>query len=185
VARRLVADQTPRMVLDVGAGAAPWSLAVARLVPSVHVTALDLAPVLPSTRRHVAEAGASGQYDFLAGDVFEADLPHAAYNLVFVANVCHLFDADTNRRLIRRLAPVLGPGGTLAVVDILRDPNSVDSHRRVALYALGLMMRTETGGVYEEADFAAWLTEAELTAYRRHPLGGPLPIALMTAHRPF
>src|SRR5262249_25282997 len=48
-----VADQlaVPGLrVLDVGAGAAPWSLALAARQPDCQVTAVDLPAVLPSTR---------------------------------------------------------------------------------------------------------------------------------------
>ena len=43
-------------VLDVGAGAAPWSIALAEADPSCHVTALDLPEVLAVTRQAVADA---------------------------------------------------------------------------------------------------------------------------------
>lgn len=54
-------------VLDVGAGTAPWSLALARRAPGCHVTALDLPAVLPATRAAVDAAGCSDRFTSEAG----------------------------------------------------------------------------------------------------------------------
>src|SRR4029450_7896331 len=79
-------------ILDVGAGAAPWSLVLARRDPGCRVTALDFASVLALTRRAVGEAGFADQFEYLAGDAFEVSLPPATYDLVLLGNLCHLFD---------------------------------------------------------------------------------------------
>ena len=170
-------------VLDVGAGAAPWSLALAAADPRARITALDLPDVLPVTRRAVAQAGMDDRFRLVPGDVFTADLPEEAYDLVLLANVCHLFDADTNRALLRRLRRVLRPGGTLAVVDALpsEDP---DEHRLLALYALGLRLRTVAGAVYPLASYSAWAEEAGLGPVGAVPLSRTPPLALLTCTAP-
>jgi hypothetical protein len=56
-------------ILDVGAGAAPWSLAIARHNPRCRVTALDLGAVLAVTRRAVAAAGHADRFDYVSCDV--------------------------------------------------------------------------------------------------------------------
>ena len=122
-------------VLDVGAGAAPWSLAVARRDPRCRVTALDLPGVLTTTQEAVAAAGCSDQFRYLAGDIFTVSLGRSAYDLVLLGNLCHLFDAPTNRRLLRRLRPALRSGGRVAVVDVLPSATDPASRRSVALYA--------------------------------------------------
>jgi hypothetical protein len=60
-------------ILDVGAGAAPWSLAIARRNPRCRVTALDLGAVLAVTRRAVATAGQADRFDYISGDVFDGN----------------------------------------------------------------------------------------------------------------
>ena len=79
-------------VLDVGAGAAPWSLAVARRNARCRVTALDLDAIIPVTRRAVAASGCAERFEYLPGDVFEVSVPEREYDLVLLGNVCHLFD---------------------------------------------------------------------------------------------
>jgi hypothetical protein len=66
-------------VLDVGAGAAPWSMALAACSPAVHVTALDLPPVIATTQRAVEAANLGDRFDYVSGDMFTCELPQAAY----------------------------------------------------------------------------------------------------------
>ena len=139
---------TPSLqVLDVGAGAAPWSLALAARDPGCQVTAVDLPAVLAATRQAVAAAGRDGQFHYLSGDLFEVEWGSRVYDLVIVGNLCHLFNEATNRRLLGRLLDALRPGGKLAILDAL--PNErFDGPRPVVLYALGLILRTTRGCVY-------------------------------------
>jgi SAM-dependent methyltransferase len=79
-------------VLDVGAGAAPWSIGLARYSPGVRVTALDLPAVIATTQRAVDAADLGDRFDYLPADMFTCTLPRGAYDVVLLANVCHLFD---------------------------------------------------------------------------------------------
>ena len=97
-------------VLDVGAGAAPWSIAVAQRNPSCRVTAVDLSTVIPVTQHAVTAAGVADRYDYLSGDLFSLDLGQTA-NLAMAGNFCHLFDEATNHILMARLFSALVPGG--------------------------------------------------------------------------
>jgi SAM-dependent methyltransferase len=179
---RLLAPFAGR-VLDVGAGAAPWSAALAAAEPAVRVTCLDLPQVLAETQRSVAAAGLAERVDYLAGNVFTMSLPASGYDLVLLGNVCHLFDPATNALLLRRLRDTLVPGGTLAIVDVL--PSTDPAARvRVALYDLGLLLRTTRGQVYSIEDYEAWAQAAGFGELSTRLLDGPVDACLMTARVP-
>ena len=182
-ADHLASAAAPAAVLDVGAGAAPWSLALAHRLPHCRFTALDLPAVVATTRTAVEAAGHATRFTLLEADMFTADLPTAAYDLVIVGNLCHLFDASTNRRLLARLTRTLRPNGTLAVLDVLPDTCGID-HRWLALYALGLHARTTSGQVHPYAAYQQWLTEAALISPGRIDLPTTPPLTLLTAHHP-
>ncbi len=170
-------------VLDLGAGAAPWSLALAARTPDMRVTAVDVPAVLAVTRQVVATSGYDAQFDYLSGDLFTIELGCSAYDLAIAGNLCHLFDEATNRRLLGRLFDVLRPGGTVAIVDAL--PNErLDGPRPVVLYALGLLLRTNLGQVYPFSTYVGWLREVGYEAVERNELSEALPISLITARRP-
>ncbi|MDQ4020152.1 MAG: class I SAM-dependent methyltransferase [Actinomycetota bacterium] len=166
-------------VLDVGAGAAPWSIALAAADPTAQVTALDLPEVLRTTRRTVEAAGLGTRFEFRAGDMFTAELPQAAYDVIILGNVCHLFSPDANRTLLQRLRSALRDGGTLAIVDALpsEDP---EERRSLSLYSLGLRMRTSAGAVHPLDAYATWIQEARYGAVRAISLSRRPPLALLT-----
>lgn len=185
-AAEAVADRlaTPRLsVLDVGAGAAPWSVALAARHADCRVTAVDLPGVLGNTRRAVKAAGLERQFTYLAGDFFSIDLGRARYDLVIAGNICHLFDERSNRVLLARLFGALRLGGRVAVLDEL--PTEVmDGPRTVMLYALGLLLRSGSGQVYPFSTYAGWLRDSGFEAVNRaEPDPSPL-ISLITARRP-
>lgn len=170
-------------VLDLGAGAAPWSLALAARDSETRVTAMELPAVLPATRRAVAAAGYAAQFDYLDGDLFAIDVGRSAYDLTIAGNVCHLFDEATNRRLVGRLFDVLRPGGTLAILEAL-PTERFDGPRPVILYALGLLLRTTCGQVYPFSTYVGWLRDAGYEVVERIDLSMAPPISLIKARRP-
>jgi SAM-dependent methyltransferase len=170
-------------VLDIGAGAAPWSLALAARDADRKVTAVELPAVMASTRSAVRAAGLDGQYVFVEGDAFEVDWGEpASFDLALVANLSHLFDEDANVRLLRRVAEAVRPRGSVAVIDILANERG-DGPRAAALYALGLVLRTAQGRIYPYSTFRRWLNETGFADLRRRRLAGPFPLTLITARR--
>lgn len=170
-------------VLDLGAGAAPWSLALAARNPDTCVMAVDVPAVLKVTRQVVASSGYATQFDYLSADLLTIDLGRCEYDLAIAGNLCHLFDEATNRRLLGRLFDTLRPGGTLAILDAL--PNErLDGPRPVVLYALGLLLRTNRGQVYPFSTYVGWLREVGYEAVERIDLAPTPPISLIMARRP-
>ena len=169
-------------VLDAGAGAAPWSLAVAARDPACLVTAVDLPAVVPATRRAVRDAGRERQFRFLAGDLYDVDLERGGYDLAIAGNLCHLFNGDANRRLLGRLYDALAPGGRLAVMDVI--PDEEPRPRWVALYELGLFLRTASGRVHPLAAYLDWLHDAGFEPPEQHHLVDQAQAVLLVARRP-
>ncbi|RJQ75703.1 class I SAM-dependent methyltransferase [Pseudonocardiaceae bacterium YIM PH 21723] len=164
-----------RTVLDVGAGSSPWGIALARRDPECRITALDLPGVLPATRRAVESAGLCSQFGFLPGDLFEVPLPERGFDLIVLAQVCHLFDAARAAQAVRLLAAALRPGGTLAVVDSL--PGSPGT----ATQELSLLLQTTAGTVHEPEDQRKWFLSAGLRSDKRVDVHAVPGITLLTA----
>lgn len=172
-----------RRVLDLGAGAAPWSLALAAADPECVITAVDLPPVLPITRQAVTAAGCEAQFRFVGEDLFTVTLEERAFDLVIVGNLCHLLDESANRQLFNRVARWLASGGTAAVIDFLPNERG-DSPRGVVLYAVELVRRTTVGQVYPFSSYAGWLRAAGYEGVERIELSSSPPVTLVRARRP-
>ncbi|MGH4010524.1 MAG: methyltransferase [Pseudonocardiaceae bacterium] len=111
--------------------------------------------------------------------MFIADLPQAAYDLIILGNVCHLFSQNANRALMRRLRPALRPGATLAIIDALpsEDP---EERRSLCLYALGLRLRTSAGAVHPLEAYATWTRKAGYSKVRAIALTRTPSLVLLT-----
>jgi len=155
-------------VLDVGTGAAGWSLGLARRDPTTTVTALDWPAVLAIARNAAAKAGLAERFATIAGDYHAVALAEAAFDLAIVANVTHLETAAGNQALFERLRRSLRPGGEIAVIDVF--PGQPGSALPAALYALGLALRTINGRVHGAAELAGWLAVAGFGDCRFIPL---------------
>jgi SAM-dependent methyltransferase len=166
-------------VLDVGAGAATWSIALASSSPAIRVTALDLPRVIATTQRAVDAANLGSRFDYLPGDMFTCELRAAAYDIVLLANVCHLFDEAHNRALLGRLRSALRPGGLVAIIDVLpsRDPAE---QRSISLYALDLRLRTSSGAVHPIAAYETWTNDAGFGPVHVERLSAQPSLSLLT-----
>jgi ubiquinone/menaquinone biosynthesis C-methylase UbiE len=158
-------------VLDIGAGAAGWSLALARRDPTTTVTALDWPAVLAIAHKAAADAGLQERFATIAGDYHRVALPEAAFDLAIVANVTHLETATGNRDLFERLRRSLRPGGKIEIIDVF--PVQPAGALPAALYALGLALRTTHGRVHSAADLESWLAAAGFDDCRFAPLEAP------------
>lgn len=170
-AERFAAELSPwtGRVLDVGAGAAPWTIALASRNPEVHVTAVDFPAVLTRTRRAVTAAGLVRRFDYLPGDALDVALP--AHDLAVVGNVCHLFDEAHNRALLAKLHRTTR---RVAIVDVL--PSADPAVRR---YALGLLTRARGGAVHPLTAYEEWARHAGFAGVTTVSLSADPPLTLL------
>lgn len=113
-------EATPSTVLDVGAGTGWLLLALAARWPDARVVALDgSAGMLSVARQRVAQAWPRRQsgFEWLIAEASSMPLPDGSVDLVTVAFVLEL--VDDRRRLLREIARVLRPGGTLGLVSLM------------------------------------------------------------------
>lgn len=169
-------------VLDVGAGSAVWSLAMAAREPALRVTALDLPEVLPRAAERAAALGLTARFDTLAGDFHAVELPSEVFDRIVLANVLHLETAEGAAALVARLAPALRPDGVLVVVDSCSD-GTPEMDLAAAMYALHLALRTGHGRPWPDAELRRWLTDAGLGRVERVFLSGAWPLAAWVAAR--
>lgn len=144
-----------RKIVDVGAGSGIWSLTMAGRDAGTRVTAVDWPAVLEVAEETAENLGVRDRLTTLAGNFHEVELPQASFDLAVAANVAHLQTHDQNASLFGKLHAALVPGGELLIVDAL--PGSSQGGAPLALYHLGLALRTASGRVYSPAELAAML----------------------------
>ena len=167
----------PRRVLDIGAGAASWSIALAEHSEDIFVTVNDLPPVMESSKEAIKEHGLERQFDFLPGDFEDLVFGTAQYDLIFLCNVCRFLGEERSRQLLNKLRDALSPGGCLVLADVMLDQDYQYPIFGLVL-SLSMMVNTLKGDIYAEIDYRRWLKDEGFTQIQAVRLGGPCPILL-------
>jgi len=167
-------------ILDVAAGAAPWSIAFAEAIPEARVTALDYAQVIPVTREYTDKYGVSSRYSFIEGDLRESDFGLERYDLVILGHIIHGEGRDGGIRLIEKSATALKKGGQLLIAEFI--PNDERTGPALPLlFGLNMMIATQGADVFTMREYREWLKSAGFRTIKviRTP-AAPSPLILAT-----
>jgi SAM-dependent methyltransferase len=146
-----------RRFLDVGAGPGTYAIALCRQHPELRATIFDLPGTLAVTRRHVDASGLADRIELVAGDYLRDPLP-GGHELVFLSNVIHGEDADTNRALMRKISEALPAGGRVMIKDHVTDESGT-SPAPAAIFSIAMLLFTR-GRDYAFAEIREWLLAA-------------------------
>lgn len=135
-------------LLDVGG--APGTYARRFAAAGWDVTVLDLPETLALGEADLAEAGVAT----VGGDATRA-LPEGPWDAIYLGNVVHLFAPGVAADLLRRAGAALAPGGILAVQEVLGDLSPQGPG-----FGVMMLLSTEGGDAYPEADYRAWMAAA-------------------------
>jgi SAM-dependent methyltransferase/predicted transcriptional regulator len=143
-------------ILDVGAGAAPWSLALALADSGARVTAVDFPDVLEVAQGFIKRFHAVKQYELRAGDFQEVPFERNAYDLVILGHICHGEGEAGSRKLIKKCFDALKPGGRILIAEFLS--NDLKTGPEIPLlFAVNMLLLTPQGDVFSAKDFKRWL----------------------------
>ena len=155
IADGLVAELGPpqfRHLLDVGGASGTWTLAFLRAVPSATATIFDLPHAIEMARSRVASSGMAKRITLVSGD-FYCDLLPAGADFAWVSAIAHQHSRAHNRELFSKVFSALVPGGRIAVRDIVMQPcRTLPADG--ALFAINMLLNTETGGTFTFEEFA-------------------------------
>jgi len=175
VARLIDLDGVDR-VLDVGGGSGAFAMAFAEKKPGLIAVIFDLPNVLPLTREYIAAAELTSCVTTAVGDYLVDPLP-TGFDLVFLSAVIHSNSAAQNAALIRSCAAALNPGGRVAVVDWVMDDDRV-APAGGAFFALNMLVATDHGDTFTEAEIRGWMAGAGLAPGPRIETGSGATIVI-------
>lgn len=158
-------------VLDLGAGGAPWSIAVLAACPGGRAVVNDLPGVVDVACRRATEHGVADRCEFRPGDYHAVALETAAYDLAVLGHVCRAEGDEGSRRLIGRAFDALLPGGRLLLADYFVGPER-RTNPHAALMGTTMAASTLHGATYTAAEVSGWLRTAGFERVRLiEPIG--------------
>jgi 3-hydroxy-5-methyl-1-naphthoate 3-O-methyltransferase len=166
-------------ILDVAAGAAPWSLPFAQALPQVRITAMDFPEVTAVTREYAQRFGVADRFDYLEGSVWETEFGDRQYDLVILGHIIHAFGETAGRKLIQKSYRALKPGGTVLIAEMI--PNDQRSGPPMpVLFGLNMLLHTSEGDVYTMGQYRRWLRDAGFSGIKTVAVPSPSPVILAT-----
>ena len=145
-------------ILDVGGASGTWTLAFLRQQPKLKATLFDLPDAIIQARERLMSGPFVGRVQLIGGDFYADELPQGA-DLAWVSAIIHQHDREHNRELFSKVHRALAAGGTIAIRDFVMEPD----HTRPpagTLFAINMLVGTETGGTFTFEEIAADLVAA-------------------------
>jgi ubiquinone/menaquinone biosynthesis C-methylase UbiE len=167
----------PTKVLDVAAGHGAWGIAFAKKNPQAQLVALDWAPVLEVAKENARAAAVADRFSTIAGSAFDVELG-SDYDVVLVPNFLHHFNAADCVRFLKRAHAVLRPGGTVAIVEFVPNPDRI-TPPAAAGFSLIMLATTPEGDAYTFAEYSDMLAQAGFKAPTVQPLPASMNVAVL------
>jgi SAM-dependent methyltransferase len=158
-------------VLDLGAGRAPWAIAVLEQSAGSTAVVNDLPGVIDDAVATVEARGLADRVAFRPGDFHTIDVEPGAYDLVVLGHVCRTEGDERAAALVRRAFAALRPGGSVLLADYFADDgrkfNPFGAHMGLTMAA-----NTERGGLVTTSQASGWLRSAGFESIRLlEPIG--------------
>jgi 2-polyprenyl-3-methyl-5-hydroxy-6-metoxy-1,4-benzoquinol methylase len=180
IAKKLKLPDAPSRLLDVGGGHGMFSIIMCQHFANLHATVLDSHSSLETARKHIATHNLQDRITLQQADLWAADWGEE-YDVVFLFNLLHHFNRETNVKLLQKTANALKPGGTVSILDqIAGKMPGAAANAFIRLIALQYYLFAD-GRVFTHDDLTDMLTQTGFTGIQFHKLGKAPGTSLMTA----
>ena len=168
-----------RQILDVAAGSGAWSLAFAKAIPEARVATVDFPEMTSITKDFAEKLGVADRYEYLEGDLRQADFGRDSYDLVILGHIIHSEGEAHGKELLRKSHAALRPGGKLLIAEFV--PNDARTGPAMPLlFGLNMLLQTEEGGVFTLSEYRGWLKAMGFRQVTTIPVPHPTTVILAT-----
>jgi SAM-dependent methyltransferase len=158
-------------VLDLGAGGAPWSIAMLKACTGAHAVVNELPGVVEVAAARLEEHGVADRAVLYPGDFHTIPIEPDAYDYVVLGHVCRTEGAAGAQHLIERAYLALRPEGRLILSDYFPD-NTRTYNPFGVLMGVTMMAATARGFTFTHEKFVAWMRGVGFEAIRLvEPIG--------------
>jgi SAM-dependent methyltransferase len=168
-------------LLDIGGGSGAYSMEFICKKPDIRATVFDLPNVVPITRQFIEKEGFSDKINICTGDYTVDDLP-GRFDLAFLSAIIHSNSLEINHDLIRKCYKSLNSNGKIIIQDWIMN-NERTQPAVGAVFAINMLVGTESGDCFTEQEVTEMLTEAGFENVSRTELESGL--SQVIAHKIF
>lgn len=153
-------------VLDIGGGPGLYAAEFCNALPDARVCVLDMPGAGEIGREFLSERSHENRVHYIAGDALDVETRNVTgadgsgkFDLIFMSNLIHSMKAAEVKRLYRRCADWITPGGRVVVKDFFLDDSRTNPPRS-ALFSINMLINTDGGDCYTWSETEVWLKEA-------------------------
>ena len=157
--------KSARSLLDIGGGPGTYALAFLQKNPQLQATVMDRQDALDVAQILAEQCSMESRLSYQAGNFIE-DKIAGKYDIIWYSNVLHIYSPSENLKVFRKIRRALKPGGRLLIQDtFLENPKGLRP-LETNLFAVSMLLYTDTGNTYPIQDVRAWLQKAGLSRTR-------------------
>ena len=160
-----------RRLLDLGGGPGTYAIHFCLKNPALSAAVFDLPTTRPFAEKTIARFHLERRIAFSPGDYHADDIP-GRFDVAWLSHILHADGPDACLRLIRKAVGALEPGGLIIVHEFILD-DTLDGPVFPALFSLNMLLGTESGRAYSEAEIRSMLAAAGVRDIRRVPVKTP------------
>ena len=160
-----------RRFLDLGGGPGTYAIHFCLNHMELQATVYDLATTRPFAEKTIARFGLTDRVRFLDGDYVNEAIP-GRYDVAWLSHILHGESPEDCQRIVDKTVAAVEPGGLVMIHEFILN-NTLDGPLFPALFSLNMLLQTEGGQAYSEAQLTEMLTRAGVGEIRRLPFRGP------------
>ena len=170
-------------LLDVGGGSGAYPIELCRARPGLSATVFDLPHVCTIAADNIAQAGLSDRITTVPGDFLSDGALPTGHDVILFSMILHDWDEPTNRALLAKAHKALPPGGLVVISELLLNADRTGP-APAALMGMNMLVETEGGRNYSDAEYRSWLTDAGFTDAHTVHFDAPGANGAVVATRP-
>jgi hypothetical protein len=160
-----------KRLLDLGGGPGTYAIHFCLKNPALSASVIDLPTTRPFAEKTIAGFGLESRVAFTPGD-YHSDEISGRYDVAWLSHILHAEGPDVCLNIIRKTVSALEPGGAIFIHEFMLN-NQLDGPLFPALFSLNMLLGTESGRAYSEADLSGMLAATGVRDIRRIPLQTP------------
>jgi predicted O-methyltransferase YrrM len=158
-------------LLDLGGGPGTYAIHFCKQNPKLKATVYDL----PTTRRFAEKTiesfGMSDRIQFLDVDYLEEGI-EGTYDAAWLSHILHGEGPDGCADILQKTVSALAPGGIILIHDFILN-DTMDGPLFPALFSLNMLLGTDGGQSYSEAQIRSMLSNAGIKDIKRIKITSP------------
>ncbi len=148
-----------RRLLDIGGGPGTYALAFLRRNPKLQATVMDRPAALEVASELAQSTSVGSRLSLQPGDFLDETI-EGKFDVIWYSNVLHIYSPAQNLAIFKKIRKVLNPSGRLLIQDTFLENAKGLRPIEANLFAVTMLLYTESGNTYSVQDVSQWLTKA-------------------------